>query len=296
MFYVNDGLVPSRHGDGEPAQSTDDAVLLRWLGVAGLVLSHRGRTLAIDPFVTRPGMRYLLFGRPSADVGLAASTVPVCDAILVSHAHHDHCMDVPTIARRTGATVLGSRNTCLLVGRLGVSDRQLRRIEPGDSEQLPPFGITVWPGDHPTVPGFGPGALSRREVLPPRLRDYRMDTCLSFLVHVAGLAVYVCNARRLTSAPRADVLCVGAAHSDAFYRTLLTMVRPRLVIPMHWDDLFKPLGEPLRPFWAPPSRRHGLLRRLDPQRFAANVERLGTGRVLSPEPMHEYDVTRLLAN
>jgi L-ascorbate metabolism protein UlaG (beta-lactamase superfamily) len=213
----------------------------------------------------------------------------------VSHTHHDHFMDVPTIARRTGAMVLGSGNTCLLSARLAVAEGQLRRAEPGDRHQLGPFGVSVWPGDHPRVPGFTPGVISGRERLPLRLREYRMDTCLSFLVEAAGLVIYVCNASRLASAPRADVLCVSMAQREPYYRVLQEMVRPRLVVPMHWDDFFRPLTEPLRPFWARPRWGEAPLRRLDPAGFARSVERIGIGRALLPNPLLDYDLAALIA-
>ncbi len=46
---------------------------------------------------------------------------PRCDFVLVTHAHWDHLMDVPDVVLNTGATALGSANTCQLLALLGVA-------------------------------------------------------------------------------------------------------------------------------------------------------------------------------
>src|SRR3954469_10446690 len=67
---------------------------IRYLGHAAFSLSHEGKTILIDPFLT---------GNPKA----AASADEVeADAILLTHGHPDHYGDVVDIAKRTGATVV----------------------------------------------------------------------------------------------------------------------------------------------------------------------------------------------
>src|SRR5258707_12404259 len=90
----------------------DTTVGMRWLGVAGIELSVDGRTLLIDPFVSRPPARRLWAGRVASDGALVAEKVPRGAVVLVTHAHWDHIMDVPEVARRTGAPVYGSPNAC----------------------------------------------------------------------------------------------------------------------------------------------------------------------------------------
>ena len=75
-----------------------EGVGLRWLGVSSFEISHAGRVLLLDPFVSRPPD-----ARPAMPGGRWSPEH--ADAILVTHGHHDHFGDVPDLARRLGATV-----------------------------------------------------------------------------------------------------------------------------------------------------------------------------------------------
>src|SRR5258708_40356377 len=86
----------------------DTTVGMRWLGVAGTELSGDGRTLLIDPFVSRPPARRLWAGRVAPDGALVAEKVPQGDVVLVTHAHWDHIMDVPEVARPPRPPAYGS--------------------------------------------------------------------------------------------------------------------------------------------------------------------------------------------
>jgi L-ascorbate metabolism protein UlaG (beta-lactamase superfamily) len=67
---------------------------IKFLGHAAFALSHDGKTVLVDPFLT---------GNPKAAV--SADDVEA-DAIFVTHAHGDHVGDTVDIAKRTGADVV----------------------------------------------------------------------------------------------------------------------------------------------------------------------------------------------
>ncbi len=268
---------------------------LRWLGVGGLELTYGLRVVAVDPFVTRPPMRYLWNGRVSPNTALAERLVPRCDLILISHAHFDHVMDVPAITRRTGALVVGSANTCTLLRRLGVAASQLRQVGPGERLARAGFEVTVWPGDHPPIPGFMPGPLPAAQTPPLRLRDYRMDVALSYHVACPAWSAFIAHSQRNTSGQPADLLAASIAQPLRYYQELVAQVRPRLLIPLHWDDFFQPLGEPLRSMWAPPRWAWPPLVRQSPLSFSTLMERIAPEvRVLALKPLQEYDLGALL--
>jgi len=75
-----------------------EGVALRWFGVASFEVTHAGRVLLLDPFVSRPAD-----AQPPMPGGVWRPAH--ADAILVTHGHHDHFSDVPELARRLGATV-----------------------------------------------------------------------------------------------------------------------------------------------------------------------------------------------
>jgi hypothetical protein len=266
---------------------------LRWLGVAGIELRSDGQILAIDPYFTRMPLRRMLglLGRMQSDERLVADQVPRCDFVLVTHPHYDHLADVPEVVHNTGAIALGSANACRLLAALGVPARQVRQVGVGDSLALGDFRVEVLAGKHGQIPLAG--LFNRR--LSPRLRpplrawDYRMDRCFSFLVRAAGYRVLVGPGEYPEEAPAVDVLCIGVINSPECYRSLLRRARPQVVVPIHWDDFFRPLSQPIRPMLAPPAWRIPPLRRVDLAGFAQMIRTLSPAtQVITPEIFHPY--------
>src|SRR5512143_2910846 len=97
------------------------SITYRWLGVAGLEFTCDAYTLLIDPFFTRPGKAAVLAGRRVlADARLVARHVPRADAVLITHPHYDHLLDVPEVLRQTNAPAFGSPNTQSLLALNGI--------------------------------------------------------------------------------------------------------------------------------------------------------------------------------
>ena len=272
---------------------------LRWLGVAGIELRSGSQILAIDPYFTRAPLRRLpgLLGRMQSDARLVAAQVPHCDFVLVTHPHYDHLADVPEVVRNTGATAFGSANACRLLAALGVPAQQVRQIRAGDALTLGDFRVEVLPGKHGHVPlaGLFNRRLSSHLRPPLRAWDYRMDCCFSFLVHAAGYRVLVGLGEYPEEAPAADVLCVGVINSPECYRSLLRRIRPQIVVPIHWDDLFRPLSQPTRPMLAPPAWTIPPLRRVDLAGFAQMIRAMSPAtRVIIPEMFHPYRLAEIV--
>jgi L-ascorbate metabolism protein UlaG (beta-lactamase superfamily) len=267
------------------------ALSFRWLGVAGLELQAEGRILAIDPFFSRPPFWRLWLGRVTPDAALAAEMVPHCDYVLTTHAHFDHLMDVPAVAGHSGAVAYGSANACRLLAACDVAGDQIRQIEAGDELTLGPFRVEVLDARHLPVPGFSAGPLPSRLEPPLRLRDYRMDRCFSFRIEVGGLLLLNWHGVHPGPAPRADVLLAGPEGRRTFYEPLLAGVGPRLFIPLHWDNMFRPLTRPLRPFYEPPHLAWPPLRRTNPDCLGRMIEGIAPGtRVLVPKIFAVYDL------
>jgi L-ascorbate metabolism protein UlaG (beta-lactamase superfamily) len=265
----------------------------RWLGVAGIELEHEGQTLVIDPFVSRFPFWRMWFGHVAPDAQLVAARIPRADWILVSHAHWDHLMDVPEVVRNTGATAFGSSNACQLLRVLGVASERVREACVGDHLELGSFEASVLPGQHDTVMGrpvfAGPVC---GELRPPlRARDYRMDECFSFLIQAGGLRLLSWADTDCRGAPSADVLFCRLHEARDYYELLLRSVQPKVVIPVHWDDLFRPLSKPLRPMLKPPVLALPSVGRMDLRGFARCIEGLAANvRVLVPESFHDYEL------
>lgn len=104
----------------EEAPVLDEGVVeWTWLGIAGLRLRTKDAVILVDPYLTRAGLADIIFRTVSPNESLLEELLPEADAILIGHSHYDHLADAPSIARRTGALVLGSRTTCYLSRALG---------------------------------------------------------------------------------------------------------------------------------------------------------------------------------
>jgi len=98
---------------------------LRWLGHGSWEIKTGGHQLLLDPF---------LDDSPTAPI---KSSDAAADFILVSHGHFDHVADVVSIAKRTGATVIGNFEICEWLGKQGVEKTQAMNTGGGADA---PFG------------------------------------------------------------------------------------------------------------------------------------------------------------
>ena len=264
-------------------------IRFRWLGVGGVELHIGSQTLLIDPYLTRVPLWRIGVGRVRSDGELVAQKTPRCDVVLVTHAHIDHLLDVPAVVRHTGAIALGPSNACRLLAASGVPAAQIREIEAGDRLTLGEFQVEVLPAGHTTIAGWLPFSRPLPRDLRPPLhgRDYRMDRCLGFLIEAGGCRLLHCPGR---AAP-AEVLTVKPLGTRAHYESLLPGVRPRIVIPVHWDHFGRPLSKPVRPLVVPSGRAIPPFERVDLAQFRRMVRQIVPGtQVLVPEMFRAYDL------
>jgi L-ascorbate metabolism protein UlaG (beta-lactamase superfamily) len=231
---------------------------IEWTGVAGIVLEADGTRIAFDPFASRPGLFAAVFRRARPDAGLVARAFPRLDAVFVGHTHFDHAMDVAAVAEASpGARLHGSATTVEACRRMGVDPGRLSLVSDGDEATVGPFRVAVLASRHGVVPFF---SWIDRKSLPARglprtaLRWPRGDV-LAFRVSVGGRTLHVqgsagIDEEALAREAPCDVLvaCVAARKgTPRFLERLAERLRPRVFVPCHHDDFFRPLSEPARP-------------------------------------------------
>ena len=262
---------------------------MRWLGVAGFEFKSDGHTLLVDPFLTRPALKYTIGGRVKPNERNLTKHIQAAEDILVTHAHYDHLMDVPEITRRTGATVYGSPNTCQILRAFQIAEGQIKTLQVNESVRLGYANVSTIPARHPAIPGYLSGKVKKDLTPPLRLQDYRMDTCLSYLIELQGIKLLMWSSTSSDDARPADVLFVRAVASKRWYEEVLAAVRPRLVIPTHWDNLFQPITKPMQPFWSPPRWGWPPLRKINLNDFERILHQVQPDcRVLIPQPFKSY--------
>ena len=263
-------------------------VSMRWLGNAGFTFRARQTTLMVDPYFTRPSFARLFSGRVHSDLNALEQYGCACDALLISHAHFDHCLDAPEIARRNGACLYGSANACAIARACGLPERQIHLIQAGDEINIGELRVSVIAARHPWIPGYAPGRFDERLRPPLRLRDYRMDDCFSFLIH-SQPSVLVWSSTSVRNTHPAQVLICRAVADAGWYRRLLATVEPGVVTPSHWDNLFQPLSHSPQPFLSPPRLAWPPVGKINLEEFSRRVRRArSASQALLPERFREY--------
>jgi L-ascorbate metabolism protein UlaG (beta-lactamase superfamily) len=274
-----------------------EGIGLRWFGTAGLEFKVGNKILVFDPFFSRPSLGETLLQRLRTESELTAKMLPRCDHVLISHPHYDHLMDAPDVIDKTGAEVFGSPNSCELLTLCGVPEGNINTIMPGDTLALGDIVVGVLLAKHRSLFGLrlATGPLSKELRLPLKATDYRMDMCYSFTLRIGDMRLFLASGLGDDLAPSADVLLVAPYGDEDDFKELLEGVHPRLVIPIHWDDFFRPITKPLRMMRDPSNWMWPPLRRVDMRGFERVVEAYAPqAKLLVPELLKQYDVAALL--
>jgi L-ascorbate metabolism protein UlaG (beta-lactamase superfamily) len=117
---------------------------LDWLGCATFRLILGKLVVFLDAYIDRVD--------GAAGPGMSADDVDHADWILIGHSHFDHLWGAERIARRTGATIVGSYETVRVMEAQGVPLSQLMAVSGGERIELAEdVGVTVYPSLHSCV-------------------------------------------------------------------------------------------------------------------------------------------------
>jgi L-ascorbate metabolism protein UlaG (beta-lactamase superfamily) len=236
-----------------------DGLEVEWLGVSGYRLNHEGRTLFVDPYLSRVPLRDLVLRRqalpdPAAldRFGGAAGEVV---GVLVGHTHFDHAVDAPAIARRFGCKAYGSDSLLKLMALHGLAESAVV-VKPYQAYELGPFVVRFTPSVHSklllglAVPYDGELTCEHLDSLSPSA--YRCGQVWGISIEVAGTTFYHQGSANLVDeAVRergVDVFLAGVAgrgFTRDYWQRILPLLDPKVVVPTHYDNFFRPLGQPL---------------------------------------------------
>jgi L-ascorbate metabolism protein UlaG (beta-lactamase superfamily) len=238
-----------------------DPVRVTWLGTAGFSIEHAGYTVLIDPYLTRASMLRCLRGGLVTDDALVARHTPRANAIVAGHTHFDHALDIPAIAKLTGATVYGSTSCARLCRSAGVTDARVVDVEAKTAREpvraeVGPFELRFVASAHSAF-ALGrvpfPGDIADCAELPLGVTGYRCGAVFSVDVRVAGRRIYHLGSADLVDANPASgvdlLLCcvAGWTTTERFAPRVMRALRPGAVLLSHWDDFFSPLSLGAKP-------------------------------------------------
>jgi L-ascorbate metabolism protein UlaG (beta-lactamase superfamily) len=259
-------LLSSPQLDAQQAES-EPSLQLTYLGTAGWIIEDGNVTVLIDPYISR--LKYGGGGHPDddrpafartdlawSDTTLIDSIVTSADFILVTHGHFDHLADVPYLAKKTGAKVIGSETVITILRAYDVPDDQLYAVRGGEDYQFDGFSVRVMSSLH--------SALSEKHYYdsrrwnaesgleaPLRINQFIEGRSLAFLSRFDGHTVLSMGSmnfiEREFEGLNPDILLPGINGSRLglynFDERLLKVTDyPPVVIPAHWDNFRVPYG------------------------------------------------------
>jgi L-ascorbate metabolism protein UlaG (beta-lactamase superfamily) len=232
---------------------------VEWLGVSGYRMSYEGQTLFVDPYLSRVPFGDLVRRRPTlpdpAALDRFVHAPGEVAGVLVGHTHFDHAVDAPAIARRFGCKAYGSDSLVTLMGLHGLAEQTVE-VDPYRIYELGPFEVSFTPSVHSklllglAVPYDGDLTCEHLDSLTPGA--YRCGQVWGISIEVAGVRFYHQGSANLIDEAirerNVDVFLAGVAgrnFTEDYWRRILPRLDPKVVVPTHYDNFFRPLGQRL---------------------------------------------------
>ena len=235
----------------DKGQSRPDSIRVTYLGVNGYALEADGRFLLIDPYFTRASFPNIAFNQPLTRNetrirdGLSQVRGPV-DAILVTHSHFDHLLDVPFVMKEKRAPLIGDEMAVRLANAAGAPPGS-RPAKANTTRHLPPWTIHVLPAAHDRLFGKVPYSGNPGGGKPEKAHDWVLGEPFAFLVEANGKSVYVESGGVPDQLPalrgkKVDLAIISVALPDSRkrYADVVRKLEPRFVQPSHQDNMFQP--------------------------------------------------------
>jgi len=245
------------------------AVTLRYLGTAGWEISDGRTIILIDPYLSRlhrttpnddvlPGDTRPTFAATDAaqsDAATIDAHIQRADFMLITHTHADHALDLAYIARKTGATVIGTESTRNVARAYGIAADKVIVGRGGDDLEFGAWSVRIIPSLHgilrrapflrsdPNAPP-APAVVSADVKAPLRLNQFAEGGTLAYLIRIGGRQILAFGSmnfiEREIEGLRPDVALIGAMPErreihDYTSRLLRAIGYPRMVLPTHWD-------------------------------------------------------------
>ncbi len=247
-----------------PIAERDSPLWVTWMGVATVLVDDGASALLTDGYFSRPRLARVAAGRvaPSparVDGCLARAKVSRLAAVIPVHTHIDHALDSALVADRTGALLVGGESAANVGRGYGLSADRIVVAVSGTPMTLGAYDITLIESNH-CPPDRFPGMISAPVRTPVKASAYRCGEAWSTLIHhrpsgrrllIQGSAGYV---RGALDGMRADAAYLGVgqlglqprSYIAEYWQQTVRAVGARRVVPIHWDDFFRPLTKPLR--------------------------------------------------
>jgi L-ascorbate metabolism protein UlaG (beta-lactamase superfamily) len=224
-------------------------IILKWLGTAGWEIQFAQTKILIDPFLTR---RQAVGAEEwQTDEEAVLNVISGADYIFAGHSHADHIADIPFIAKRFGAKVIGSRTTINLCLSAGVDKAQLTTISGGETLDFRDFSVQVIESQHAVLKRDG----QRRQPRSAEITSAVSSPILGkhFVEGGSYLYYFTFGKLRLLDQSTGNFIeenlyglqpdvAILAENSNYDWTEAIKILRPKMVIVHHYDDWHVPLS------------------------------------------------------
>lgn len=211
----------------------------RWFGTAGFEINYGSTVLLIDPYLSRHSLGKIVFSRLVPDEKRIKAYITKGDYILVTHSHFDHIGDVAAINKVIHADVYASQLGVDILLSRGVCPDKMHIMTAGKPVINNHFQLDPIPGKHLSIFGLDNMGVRKQKYneMPLRSFEYHMDVNFNFLITLEGLKLLDWGSTTTENLPFADILFIKP-QMDVIY-SVVEKIRPRLLIPIHWDEFWK---------------------------------------------------------
>jgi L-ascorbate metabolism protein UlaG (beta-lactamase superfamily) len=241
------------------------ALELTYLGTAGWQITDGKTVILVDPYLTR--FKYNTPNDPvspddprpevirnlpvPSDTAVIDRHIQPADLILLTHDHPDHALDVPYIARKTGARIVGTESTGNLARAYDIPEAQIKVVKSGDTVDFPGGSVRAIASLHGMFRLPAAGAAARPVPVIPagvkaplRVGDYAEGGTLAYLIRIAGKRIVLFGSMNFIESElnglKPDIAMIGAMPErknidDYTPRIMRALGNPPIVLPTHWD-------------------------------------------------------------
>ena len=258
-------------------QNENSNLQLTYLGTAGWVIKDENSKVLIDPYLSRiklVGMstsskisksaqsrdwgsdnrkKYYRDDRFEPDTTVINwminnNVIDSSNYIFVHHTHFDHAADVPYIAKKTGARVIGTESLSNLLRAHGIPDKQIVTVRGGEDYDFEDFSVKVLPSLHSALRDkqyYSSENIPSDIKVPLQIKEYVEGGSLMFFFRFKNHKVLTMGSMNFIESEidklKPDILLAGSANSrKEIYRYTERLLKstgfPEIVIPTHWDD------------------------------------------------------------
>ena len=211
---------------------------LLWLGQAGFrIKSPNGKMILIDPWITGGPKTPPIYKNDLAAIG------PI-DLLLVTHAHVDHLGDAPALAKMNNTKLYGPADMVTPLVTLGILPADLghRFNKTGRVTPLLGIKVTAVQAEHSSLLVWKNPATDKMESHPAgEPMGYIIELENGFKIWHMGDTGLFSDMKFIAEHYKPDLVLIPIggnftmAPDDAAY-ALRTWVKPKMVIPMHYNS------------------------------------------------------------